>query len=126
MKFKPNTFVTYTPYNRECIVVGKSKGPYKSKGTYIVKVIDTGEVVEVHKSELTKVDNQAGALVRALNAEEAWGLPCRVYMYRGQEVTSFKEVGGMVVVWAREVGACLTVAEVFEVIDRYTYEPSLI
>ena len=69
MKFKPNTFVTYTTYNRECMVVCKSE---TAKGTYLVKVIDTGEIVVVHKSELTKVDNQAGALVRALNAEEAY------------------------------------------------------
>ena len=100
MKFKPNTFVTYTPYNRECLVVRKSE---TAKGTYLVKVIDTGEIVEVHKSELTKVDNQAGALVRALNSEEAWGLPCTVYMYDGKVITSFRDVGGEVEVQTGEV-----------------------
>lgn len=123
MKFKPNTFVTYTPYNRECLVVRKSE---TAKGTYLVKVIDTGEIVEVHKSELTKVDNQAGALVRALNSEEAWGLPCTVYMYDGKVITSFRDVGGEVEVQTGEGAIAFTVEEAFEAVERYTYESTLI
>ena len=123
MKFKPNTFVTYTTYNRECMVVCKSE---TAKGTYLVKVIDTGEIVVVHKSELTKVDNQAGALVRALNAEEAWGLPWTVYLYDNKVVTRFREVGGSVEVQTREGVIEFTVEEAFEAIERYTYETNLI
>ena len=123
MKFKPNTFVTHTTYNRECIVVRKSE---TAKGTYLVKVIATGEIVVVHKSELTKVDNQAGALVRALNSEEAWGLTWTVYLYDNKVVTRFREVGGSVEVQTREGTIEFTVEEAFEAIERYTYETNLI